>query len=98
MAKEEAGSAQSQQIDTTQPTPLKGLVLRGVKATPEVLCVNKGAGKDGEDIFFKVAKANFDEKIHTKADVDKLPTRKKTKEKANNKAKKKAKKKKDDDK
>ena len=70
-------TAQSQQIDTSQPTPLRGLRLRGVKETPEILCVKKGAGGNGEDLFYKVAAANFDPKEHTKAEEDKLPTRKK---------------------
>ena len=78
-------SAQSQQIDTSQPTPLRGLKIRGVKLTAEILCVKKGAGKDGEDVFYKVAAANFDPDINTKAEK-KLPTRKKAKKKAKKKA------------
>jgi len=86
MAQEEdSGSAQSQQIDTSQPTPLRGLKIRGVKATPEILCVREGAGKDGEDVFYKVAAANFDSKVDTKAPEEKLPTRKKAKKKAKKK-------------
>lgn len=70
-------TAQSQQIDTSQPTPLRGLRLRGVRQTPEILCVKKGAGDNGEDLFYKVAADNFDPKEHIKAEEDKLPTRKK---------------------
>lgn len=78
MAKSNEGSsAQSQQIDTSQPTPLRGLAIRGVKKTAEILCVREGVGKDGEDLYYKVAAANFDSKVDTKAEEDKLPTRKK---------------------
>jgi len=86
MAQEkDSGSAQSQQIDTSQPTPLRGLKIRGNKVTPEILCVREGASKDGEDVFYKVAATNFDPEVDTKAPEDKLPTRKKAKKKAKKK-------------
>lgn len=77
MSDEQNTNTQSQNIDTSQPTPLRGLVLRGVKSTSEVLCVKKGAGRDGEDVFYKIASADFDSESHTKAEEEKLPTRKK---------------------
>jgi len=77
MAEDDNTTSQLKNLDTNQPTPLRGLVLRGVKPTPEVLCVNKGAGTNGADLFYKVAEAEFDPKVHKKAETDKLPTRKK---------------------
>ena len=59
--------AQLKNIDTSQPTPLKGLVLRGVKEVETVKTERGGI----------VEKENNDEKEHGEIVMDKLPTRKK---------------------
>lgn len=72
-----AANAANLDIDTTQPKPLVGLIIRGNKEVKEVICKQKGAGKDGEDRFIKVPEDQYDKKIHGER-VDALPVRKKT--------------------
>ena len=59
-------NAANQTINTTQPKPLRGLQLRGNRVQEEVLCVTS----DGRT--FKVAKKNFDPKIHKKAKASRV--------------------------
>lgn len=86
---EQAANAANQVIDTSQPKPLKGLKLRGVKSVPTVKTVIKGGGPDGEDLFMTVNEADFDKEIHGEK-VTKIPKRSKkkvSKKKAGNKKK-----------
>ena len=62
--------AQSNAINTNQPTPLRGLVLRGHHPVETV-----NTELDGRSMI--VNKADYDEKIHGKIVEAKLPTRKK---------------------
>ena len=74
---EQEGSTQSQKIDTSQPTPLKGLKVRSSKAVETVNCLKLGGGIDGEDRIIKVNKADYNEEIHGEIVKDKLTSRKK---------------------
>lgn len=79
MAKNEGStSAQSQQIDTSQPTPLKGLKIRGVK---KVATVRVKHPVD-DDRIMVINKADYDEEKHGPIVEEKLPVRKKAKKKA----------------
>lgn len=76
MANEEGTTAQSQQINTSQPTPIKGLALKGIKRPETVKCLKPGAeGEDGTIMI--VNKADYNEKKHGALITGKLPTRKK---------------------
>lgn len=66
-------SAQSAQINTSQPTPLRGLALKSAKAVPMVSCEKPG----GDGRIIKVNKADYDEEIHGPIVTEKIPTRKK---------------------
>lgn len=70
----------NQQIDTTQPRPLRGLKIRGVKEVPTVNTVLKGEGPDGVDRYLTVNEEDYDKKKHGEK-VDKLPSRKKASKK-----------------
>ncbi len=59
--------AQLKNIDTSQPTPMRGLVLRGVKVLPTVNTEHGGI----------VGEAEYDEEKHGEIVKEKLPTRKK---------------------
>lgn len=76
----------NQQINTTQPKPLKGLVIRGHKTIPTIQTVKKGAGADGEDLYMIINEEDYDKKLHGEK-VDKLPSRGKKKEAAATKPK-----------
>lgn len=68
-------------INTSQPKPLRGLKLRGIKETEQVTCEHTDA--DGNTKIIKVAADRWDKKIHgPKVDEDKLPARKAGKKKA----------------
>ena len=72
MAHEEGTSAQAQHIDTSQPTPIAGLVIKGVKKLATVKCRKKGT-----DTIMLVNKTDYDKKKHGEIITDKLPVRKK---------------------
>ena len=58
---------QSATINTSQPTPLRGLVLRGRKSVPTVETEHGG----------RVNVSDYNEEAHGKKLSEKLPTRKK---------------------
>lgn len=66
---EQEQTGQAATINTQQPTPLRGLVIRGHHKVETVTCV-----RDGQEIV--VNKADYDPKEH--GEIAKLPTRKKT--------------------
>ena len=81
MAKDQAANAANQVIDTSQPKPLRGLKIRGVKKIKTILC------QKDEDTVIRVNEADYDKSLHgPKLASEKLPTRK-TKPKAKAKAK-----------
>ena len=77
---DEIANAANQLINTTQPIPLRGLKLRGVKKTTEITCVKKGIGANGEDVYLKVREEDYDKELHGEK-VNKIPSRKKRKKK-----------------
>jgi hypothetical protein len=70
----EEQTSTNQVINTTQPRPLRGLKLRGVKKIPTIETVKKGAGPDGEDLYMTINEEDYDKELHGEK-VDKLPTR-----------------------
>lgn len=85
MTEPDVANAANQIINTTQPTPLRGLVLRGVKEIPTINTVKKEGNPDGSDRYMIVNEADYDKKLHGEK-VDKIPSRKKKpKKKAKNK-------------
>jgi len=72
MAEQEASH---QVIDTNQPRPLKGLVLRGRKSVETVTCEGPPGGRQ-----MVVNADDYDRKLHgPKVEADRLPTRTKKK-------------------
>jgi len=69
-------NAANQEINTMQPTPLRGLVLRGVHKTEMVMCEGAPGGRP-----CRVNVANYDRKLHGKKVEEgsgaTIPTRKK---------------------
>lgn len=66
-------TAQAAAINTSQPTPLRGLVIRGHHKVETVTC--ELPDRDGRTIT--VNKDDYDEKKHGKIIEAKLPARKK---------------------
>jgi len=65
----------NQKIDTSQPTPLKGLVLRGHHPVETVQCDGLPEGRP-----CVVNVEDYDKKLHgPKSEAEKLPTRAKKK-------------------
>ena len=69
-----ADASSSQIVNTTQPTPLKSLVIRGVKKIPTIKTIKKGGGPNGDDLIMIVNEEDYDKELHGEK-VDKLPTR-----------------------
>lgn len=74
MAEDKSANAANQHIDTNQPRPLRGLVLRGVKTNNLIPC--KKMDENGNEVTLLVNEADYDRDEHGEK-LDKLPTRKK---------------------
>lgn len=79
-------NAANQIINTTQPKPLGGLIIRGQKHPKTIKTVIRG--KDGaDDRFLTVNEEDYDKSLHGEK-IDKLPTKKKSSKKKTTKAEK----------